>query len=255
MAASCHLRQVIVLRRICYEGAVINTLKRPLSTLGFPHLDSEEMSEELRLQKVYNGLKRASYFKKLSHTDVQDTFMVAITEEVSNALNQAPIEPSLLRVMSKLFRLLGNMSMHFYRESFFDSLSDALLETKDEDVLMSVMPSFLWGCSKARYYPSSLMASYGQYVMDNLERFKITELDNIVYSYTKLYHPLPGLITGLGKLCLSDKVLLSDRHRLAWTMTWAAMVFHEYPRDFLRHILDKDFIEGQFPDDYFRKLL
>ena len=233
----------LALRRICYGGIVFDT--NQLSTVGHSDLDIEEMSEELRLQRIYSGLKRASFMGQLSSTHLHDAMMPTITEEVSNALVQPPVEPSVLNVVARLFRLLGNMSTHFYRDSLYQSLSEIFLEVKDEDVLINVVPSFLWGCSKARYYPSSLMDYYGKFVMDNLQRFKIPDLDKIMYAYTKLYHPLPGLIPSLEKLCLSNTTLLSSQHRLAWTIAWAAMVFQDYPRDLLSLILNKEFIEGQ----------
>ena len=179
------------------------------------------------------------------------TYIQTVSGEVSSILSSSTLESETLYAVAKLIRMVGNLNL--YRDvdkvqCFFDSVACALTMSGSEEVLKKLVPSFLWSCSKVRYYNQALMSHLEQFILDNLQYFTYKDLNMIVYAYAHLNHFLPGLMSRVEQhLLVSGSLteLQSQDQRLVWTVAWAAMVFMDYPTELLRRILTDDYITGE----------
>ena len=164
-----------------------------------------------------------------------------ITEEISNLLSQRTLDTDSINSIAQIIRLIGKKC--YYNQQFFDTISEVFQKAINEDLLLSILPCFLWTSSRARYYSPSLLNSVGPYILDNLKQYSIQDIDMIVNAYARLNHPFPELIQKMEKFLLSKNELQYERH-LAWSVAWAGMVLKEYPKDLLSVILRDDYVKG-----------
>ena len=201
---------------------------------------------QYRLNNIYSDISKGRLQQDTSYIET-------VTGEVTAILSQSSldkdVDSTLVLALAKVFRLFG--TVRFYErapelQGFFDSVSEVLVSVRHEEVLRHLLPSFLWSCSKVRYYNSSLMSHVGEFVLDFLPRFSFQDLNMAVYTYACLNHHLPELVSGLQRLLLSSAALRQPAAQyLVWTLVWAAMVFRDYPKDLLSHVLTDEYIEGK----------
>ncbi len=161
-------------------------------------------------------------------------------EEIADILNQRYVFTNLLSPIARIIRSLGRLRI--YEESFFQSISQILERTSNKSILLSILPSFLWACTKVRYYSPSLLDSCSGFITGYLNEYSSFDLATLVHAYAKLNHPLPQLISSIEKYLLNESV--EDNHHLAWTLAWSGMVMGEYPKELLSVILKDDYILG-----------
>lgn len=191
-----------------------------------------------QLNQIYSDLTHDAIIKYDEH------YIDVVTDEITNILSQRSLDRASLQATGKIIRLLGNFHKFYYNQRFFDSLSEVILGAHDEEVMIHVLPSFLWTCCKLRYYPQSLLSHAGRYIPDNLRRFTIKDLSMVINAYAALNHPIPQLVSKAEELVLGGRALLLREQILVWSLAWAGMVLQDYPQKLLQVILKDEYIEG-----------
>ena len=227
----------------CPRPKLTRPQRHPCGTTAAPST-SNANGDNLRLHtldKIYSDIADGRLGKDPSYIET-------VTGEVTSILSQPSLDRNTVQAVTKVVRLFGTRAFLEHMQSqikFFDSVSEVLVSVKHDVVWRHLLPSFLWSCSKVRYYNSSLMSHVGEFVLDFLPRFSFWELNMVVYTYACLNHHLPELVSGLQRLLLNTRAYLQPfTQYLVWTLVWAAMVFRDYPKDLLTHILTDKYIQG-----------
>lgn len=180
-----------------------------------------------------------------------DSYIKVVSSQVMSVLcNGLQSSDGDLQAAAMIMRTIARnspLTLNSHQE-LFDSVSEMLLRTQDEIVLRVFLPSFLMACKSLRYYNSPLMTHTSKYVIDNLSNFTQSELSVIVHAYAKLNHHLPHLISEVEGLVVAKNLRTANSH-LLWNLAWCGMVFSEYPKEVLTHILTEDYIEGNTIDN------
>ena len=174
----------------------------------------------------------------------EDDFIEHITTELATILTRPQQNAYELHAIAKFIRLFGHFRMCPYNETFFNSISDILTETKDETLLKIILPSFIWVCGRRHHYPPTLMTHASQFLLDSLNELTTTDVSMIVHACGKLNHHIPGLVQRVETWFLKEHDMAFENH-LPWTLTWAGMVFGDYPKEMLVQLLDDEYIEGK----------
>lgn len=202
----------------------------------FPPLPPIREDHSSNLKRIQHDISRREL--KLNHV-----YLDNIATEISNLLSQETLNKESVSSIAKILRYVGKSLS--YSQSFFDFISKHLLMTRSEEVLLGVIPSFIWACARVRYYSPTLLSSVGESLFDNLEKLSPLDVDMLMFSYAKLNHPLPGLVEKVEKWLLGRDEVLSQ-YRLPWTLAWAGMVLMQYPKQLLSLILTDEYIEGTY---------
>lgn len=173
----------------------------------------------------------------------EDEYIDHVTTELTEMLTRTQHNTYELHAIAKFVRLFGHFRMCPYNQAFFDAISDALGETRDENLLKIILPSFMWVCGRRHHYPSRLMRQTSQFLLDSLHELTTTDISMLVHSYAKLNHHLPGLVGRVEAWFLERNEMAFENH-LPWTLAWAGMVFGEFPREMLVQLLNDEYIEG-----------
>jgi hypothetical protein len=195
-----------------------------------------ERSEDMdsRLREIQLNVYRGRLESDISYVKV-------VGDEMCELLSRSSLGRHSVNTIGRLLRLLG--FNHHYDQGFFDSVSDALMKTKDGAAFNALLPSFLWVCSRSKYYPQALLSHAGAYLLDNVHHFSSRDISKIVHTFAMFNHHIPGLIDTIEKWYFKYETLSCESH-LPWNLVWAGMVFGDYPHDMLKAILKDDFIAG-----------
>lgn len=169
------------------------------------------------------------------------SYMKVIGQELCEMLSRTSLDHYTIKTVGKILRLFGFNQP--YDQEFLDSISDALLRTKDEAIFNALLPSFLWVCARCQYYPRALLHHAGAYLLDNMHKFTSHNINMMVHTFAVFNHHVPGLIGRIERCFLENETPTFENH-LPWTLAWAGMVFAEYPKEILKAILRDEYIEG-----------